>query len=186
MSFSDLPKVIIKYLFSFLDIKSQATFSLANKKYYKAFAYLRVIFKMIKHFHQDLLQYLYLPRIIEESQKISKPILLFTCENKQISFDIIKYLIESKSELNFNSKYKKSPLHLACKNRNSTLEIIKLLVESKSDLNLEDGDNNTPLHFACKNEKISYEIIQYLVESKSYLNYKNNYSCSPLHLAFKN
>ena len=84
------------------------------------------------------------------------------CENENISFEIIEYLVENKSDINLKDTFDYTPLHLACKNKNISSEIIKCLVEKKSDLNSKDTYNKNPLQFASENENISVEIIEYL------------------------
>ena len=101
------------------------------------------------------------------------------CNNNHI--DIIKFLVENKSDLNLANDFNSNPLHLACENKSVvSLDIVKYLVENKVELNSKNDDNYTPLHSACENTKISIEIVKFLIKNKSDLNLKNGKDETPL------
>ena len=49
--------------------------------------------------------------------------------------EIIKYLVENKSDLNSTNSRFDAPLHLACYNQQIKDEMIQYLIENKGDLN---------------------------------------------------
>ena len=127
------------------------------------------------------------------------------CRNENISFEIIEYLIQNKSQLNAIEEIKYShnknqPLHLACRNKNITIEIIKLLIENKANLNSTDQLENlnekqlnskeeieNTLHCAIKNKSISLEIIEYMIDKNCGLDVKDDYNQNlSIHLACQN
>ena len=101
------------------------------------------------------------------------------CENENINFETVKFLVDNKSNLNKADIKIFSPLHFACKNENATDEIIRYLIENKSDVRKMDNKHSL-LHLACSNETVNFEIIKTLIESNSSLNFRKNGN-TPLH-----
>ena len=107
--------------------------------------------------------------------------LLVALENKNVSFGIIKLLVESKCHMNENeSNNLNYTIQIALEN-DWPLSTIQYLVENKSALDTKNRQFDTPLHTACAIKETPIEIIKYLVENKSDLNSKNNRHFLPLH-----
>jgi hypothetical protein len=72
---------------------------------------------------------------VKENKEEFHPVtpLIFAVLNG-ISIEIIKYLIDCKSQLSIPSFIKDSVLHRACNTENISLEVIKCLIENKSDV----------------------------------------------------
>lgn len=69
-----------------------------------------------------------------------------------LSFEIIKYLVENKANLNDSKSEKR--LSLACENKNINLEIIQYLVENKADLNLKNKEGKSVPDIMCEKKEI--------------------------------
>ncbi|KAJ5071633.1 ankyrin repeat [Anaeramoeba ignava] len=118
----------------------------------------------------------------------------FACQNqKQNSFEIIKYLISKKADVNAQTnKGEETPLHFAIqfqKNKENSFQIIKYLIENGADVNVKNKRKETPLHFAIQyqsqNKENSFEIIKYLIDKGSDVNAKNITNKTPLYLLFQ-
>lgn len=198
----EIPKVLIRYLSSFLDLKSLFRFSSTNKEYRnlfydlrKGFIYLKEVgfdsdFKMKdkkkskKEFLKEVLLKKEISLLVNKIYK-STP-LQCACKDIDISFEMIKNFVDNKSDLNSMNNSFQIPLHYACRNEKVSLEIVQYLVENKSNLNSEKYYNGNPLHHAIQNNTISVDIIKYLVESKSDLNSQNCSKETCLQLVTKN
>ena len=181
MSFSDLPKFVLIHLCSYLDIKSNAIISLTNKKFYNTFSQMRELFKLIKLYSPQLLTQELPPtsQMIKKLNKQKISLLNFAFKSQTISTEMIKFLVENKSDLNLTNEHKNTALHLACQNKFISMETIKILVENKSNMNQFAIYKNTPLHYACESG-VPIEIIKYLVENKCDLNLKDYFENTPL------
>ncbi|KAJ5071634.1 ankyrin repeat [Anaeramoeba ignava] len=119
-------------------------------------------------------------------------ILLVKIKN-QNSFEIIKYLISKKADVNAQTnKGEETPLHFAIqfqKNKENSFEIIKYLIENGADVNVKNKRKEIPLHFAIQyqsqNKENSFEIIKYLLDKGSDVNAKNITNKTPLYLLFQ-
>ena len=103
----------------------------------------------------------------------------------QISFELIKFLIENKSALDFKSKDYSSAIHFAVKNANLTPPTLQYILENKATVNACNGSKETALTKALQVEKISIDIIKILIENKTDLNLSSKDS-SNLHHAARN
>ena len=134
MSFNNLPKFVFIHLCSYFDLKSHATFSLVNRSYYNRFLHLRELYKILlqKSIEKPSLKLdECISKIINQSQTESNPILHLACQNEKISTEMVKYLIENKSDLNLKVKYDFTPIHYVCKNKNISIELIKCSLKTK-------------------------------------------------------
>ena len=59
---------------------------------------------------------------IKSDKRYGEIALHLACRNENISFEIIKYLIENKSDLNSKDERNNIALHLACRNENISLK----------------------------------------------------------------
>ena len=80
--------------------------------------------------------------------------LYLACQSKQISLEIIKYLVEKKSDLNLKYERGNTLLHLACQNKHISLEIIEYLIEKGSVWNCENNGGDTPSNLIEQNKKL--------------------------------
>ncbi|KAJ5078599.1 ankyrin repeat ph and sec7 domain containing protein secg-related [Anaeramoeba ignava] len=132
------------------------------------------------------------------------------CENQnqnEYSFEIVKFLVSKKADINSLTKKKETPLHLIsdinsktenqqtplhliCQNQNQneySLEIVKFLVEKGADINSQNLNQTTPLHLICQNQnQYSFEIVKFLVEKGADINIQNLNQTTPLHLICQN
>ena len=109
------------------------------------------------------------------------------CDNKNIPLEVIKNLIENKSNINLPTNTNKStPLHLVTLHGDNFIHIFKFLIEKKAFINSVDKNGCTPLHLACSNGENSSEMINFLVKNKSNVDVINFSGSSPLILVCKN
>ncbi len=64
------------------------------------------------------------------------------------NFEICKFLISKKHDLNCINMFGQTPLHIAYINNNT--DIIQLLLESGASTDIRDNDNYSPIHFKKK------------------------------------
>ena len=122
MNVSELPKFVLLHLCSFFDLRSFATFSLTSKKSYHNFSHIRNLFKIMKQYHPKLAD-ITISQILKQTQNEFNSILHLACQNKYISIELIKYLVENKSDLNSLNGSKATPLHFCTQNENVSIEI---------------------------------------------------------------
>lgn len=97
------------------------------------------------------------------------------CSSDNIDFDIIKYLIEMKAELDHKKSYNNlNALQVVCKNQNSTVKVVQFLVEKNAFINISNIPTN-PLFLSCK-FNLDFQIIKYLIDQKSDFNLGDNSS----------
>ena len=181
MSLNQLPKVLLKYLSSFFDIKSFACFSLTNKKHQLLFSHIPKIFGLIRRGFPNTEKYQQIQFYTNEKIENNYTLLQICLLENKIENEMIKYLIDNKSDLNSKTKdkifvgfysyidYENTPLHLACKNPSVSFETVKYMIDCRYNLGATNYKNRNPLHLACKKINISPQIIKYLVEKKSIL-----------------
>ena len=152
----DLPKVLILFLSSFLDLDGFLNFSSTNQKYRSCFSEFRMIYSFLNQIG--------FIKKFESKDSLSN-------RKQKLKTDLSKKKFDQ-----LRDEKKNTPLHCALKNSSSSsslTEIIKYLVENKSDLNSTNSRFDTPLHLACYNQQIKDEMIQYLIENKGDLNSHN-------------
>ena len=220
MSFEALPSVLVKYICIFLedDIESFARFSITNKKHLNLFSHipqirslLKIYFPKIKYFSDSLqtflvekmnLNYTLLHIVLQEKKKQSLDLIKFLVEKKSdlnaltladnntpLSIACLNEFVsvEKKTDLNLKNYSKSSPLHLACSVQHVSCEMIKIFINNKTDLNEMNSLHSTPLHLLCKNKKVNKECLKLLIEFKSEINLQNKKNYdTPLHCAVKN
>ena len=183
MSIELLPTVILKYLSFFFDFESFVNFSLTNKRHLKMFSHVPTIYKMIKGYLPKIKLNLKLDKIIEHLKGRGINLLLKCCENRKMSIEMIKCLIENNSDLNVIDKStKNTPFHNSCRNKKVNFEIIKFLAENKAELNfINQNSKKTPLHCLSSNKSTCFQSLQYFVEKKGDLNMKDSFKRTPFH-----
>ena len=184
----DLPKVLIKHIASFFDLDSLLKFSSTNKIYRTVFSDKRELFCFLNQsgFIRNSKEELKAKKeklrkiIVSEELEFSSLVdtlrftpLHYACESEKMQIEMIKLIVEKKSDLNCFNSFQNSPLIYLSRNNEFTLETFRYLIEKKCDLNLLNNQGDSPLLTACFNPKISPEILKYLVENKSDLNLKN-------------
>ena len=197
----DLPKALILFLSHFFDLDSLVNFSSTNQRYKAYFSEFKKIYSFSRN--NNFFKYFEKKTNLSTKKQFLKNallkkefgILLDVYENTLLHyasqydsppFEIVKYLIENKIDVNSKNKFNDISLHCAFENKNISFEIIKYLIENKSKINLNNSSRCTPLHYACKNKNISIEIIKYLIENKSDLNSTNTDDQTPLYYLSKN
>ena len=105
--------------------------------------------------------------------------------NTEIKTEIVKYLIEKKSEINIKDKNGYTALFLATLNKKINLDLIKILVENKAEINGTDKKKNNVLHnlFDFTDCSNTIHIIQYLLSNKAIINQVGPKKNTPLHIA---
>ena len=98
-------------------------------------------------------------------------------DNKQV----MKYLVESKVDVNLKNNHSNTPLHQAFIDK-ADIGNIKYLVENKADLNLKDNRGYTPF-FVARANNTHIETIKYLVKMKADIDLKNDDGDTLLHEA---
>ena len=100
----------------------------------------------------------------------------------------VKWLLEQKARVDFQTQLKKTPLHLACIKRN--FPITRLLVQYKADIQAKDYSNKTPFHYLAfslnneaDDEKLRLEMMQWLAEQKADIYAQDKVLDTPLHMA---
>ncbi len=78
--------------------------------------------------------------------------------------DIIKFLIDSGFDVNYQFKDKTTLLHLACKNNDK--EAVEMLLRKKAHVNTKDEDGFTPIDIALHHALCNPKIIQMFLEEK--------------------
>ena len=105
--------------------------------------------------------------------------------NKNCSdIEILKYLIEIKSDLNRQNNFSSSsPLHYAIKASQPSLEVIKLLIKNRAVINSVDKKGKNALYYSLKGKlnQISTFLIEKLADVNSIYNKKK----TPLFIAIK-
>lgn len=96
---------------------------------------------------------------------------------------IVRYLLESKADVNALDSSKNTPLILAIKGKN--LDLIKILLSYKPSLLLKNIDSNTVFHLVAtiSDKEILEELFKY--HSTDVLNVKNAYGFMPLDIAIQ-
>ena len=195
-SLNDLPPVIVKYMGqSFFDIKTILIFSSINKKYKTIFSDLREIYLLLvkSKFYQkfrstvplklDKNEFYEKILIKKEFDKLGSSIMLFSCGKNDFDFEIVKYFIDNKCDLNSRDSYGNTPFLQACQYRES-IELLRYLVEKGSDIKAKNKLNKSSLQLPLSTFmwKLNLEKIKYLVEIKGDLNQIDEDNNTPLSL----
>ena len=153
------------------------SFSLTNKRHFNLHPQAALIFKSAKKSFPELKNEITLEICLRyKSGNGSNTLLHFELKNQVINYDLIRALIEHKSDLESLNDSKLNPLHIATKSK-SSIAIINLMIEKKSPISNCDKFGNIPLHYATKNENL--EVIKLVVEKSSSLNLQNNLKSTP-------
>ena len=183
-----LPNVMVKYICSFLDLRSFASFSFTSKKYYKLFMHIPIIFKNTKKFFPNVNLNKSIQHFTQLKRKHGEETLLHLITKsteKTIKPEMLKLLVECNADLNAKDMNGNRALECALKNHHISLDIIKFLFESKAEL--IDRNTNGLLHCAFEREHdVAIELIQYLIDKKCNLNALNSFGNTPLHFAARN
>ena len=87
-----------------------------------------------------------------------------------IETQTLKYVIESKSDLNAENITKNTPLHFFLfQNNNIQIENLKILLENKANINAKNTYGHNPLMGALEHNA-SKEMIYYMIENKADIN----------------
>jgi ankyrin repeat protein len=101
------------------------------------------------------------------------------CMEEKNTAEMVKYLLEKKSNINEQNHRKNTALHSTVENeKNLNLEVIKFLIENKIEINKKEFSGLTALHKACSNDVINKEVITLLIESKSEIDSKDEFGKS--------
>ena len=100
---------------------------------------------------------------------------LTLCTN-QTDIEILKYMIENKSDLNpeYDNPLFHAPIHLS-------IDCVRYLIERKCDVKYKNNQNETAMYFACLNGNTKKEMIELLIQSNASVNFFNKKRISPLH-----
>ncbi|XP_041351820.1 serine/threonine-protein phosphatase 6 regulatory ankyrin repeat subunit B-like [Gigantopelta aegis] len=99
---------------------------------------------------------------------------------REMSFELVKALVESGAELNTVHKYmSECPLHIAVKKQ--SFELVSYLVNKESKVNIPDKMGRTPFHLAVHLKES--HIALYLLQNGADPNTKDEMGNSPLHSA---
>ncbi|GAB5563951.1 MAG: hypothetical protein Wins2KO_10140 [Winogradskyella sp.] len=90
---------------------------------------------------------------------------------------VLNYLIEAKSNLNFQDKNGYTALHFA--SQNGHYAIIETLIKNGADLNMKDVYGNPPIWTAIMNTKDDFSIVKILLLNNADIESENNYGKSP-------
>lgn len=96
-----------------------------------------------------------------------------------IHFEMCKFLLSQKVDINSSAQYGLKPLHTAV--RTGELDIIKLLVQKGADINGKTDDGVTPLILAVSSRNL--EVVKYLLSKKADVNMTASDNTNPLSLA---
>ena len=158
-------KYVINYL---LESKS----SIKNT----ASTYLEVLIKN-NEIDIELLEYLKKKETIVPSNFFfnKDPLLLF-CKHEKINTQIIDFLLQNKSSINFRcNKDDLLPIELALNNVHSDINIIKHFMKNKSHINL---DSCLSHHFSIPKQNL--QIIKLLIRNKAKLSYQTKFFNNPI------
>jgi hypothetical protein len=172
-----LPKVLLNYLSSFLDLESFSNFVVINKKFYCYFSHILILHKMIKSIIPNEKLKVRIKDIINYLKKYKKETLLVqACKNDKITLDLLKSLVENKCDLNSIDKLTlNTPFYNFCRNPNFTVEMLNYLIVNKCDLNLQHpSTHKVPFINACENKNVSLDIIKCLIDNKTNLNFQGD------------
>ncbi|XP_058459318.1 uncharacterized protein LOC131435441 [Malaya genurostris] len=96
--------------------------------------------------------------------------------------ELVKILLESKSDVNATNDKNWMPLHAASLNGHT--EVVKMLIQHGADVNCKILDGCTPLHYAVETGRL--EITKQLLEHGAYVDPKDKtFNNTPLHYAAK-
>jgi ankyrin repeat protein len=141
-------------------------------------------FLLHKNIELEVIKYLVENKALLNSTENS-PFLL-ACSKKNLSQEMLEYLISQNSNVNVKDKQDNTALHFLCKNEKCSLEMLKYLISQNSNVNAKDKQDNTALHFLCKNENCSPEMLDYLISQNSNVNAKDKQDNTALHFLCKN
>jgi len=147
--------------------------------------------------------YIELPENLDEAY----PLLHTACKNKNVTLEIVKYLMDTFPEpqgewstSNFcpNNETEAYPIHCACSNKDCPNDVIRFLVEQDPEALkhlciVDEGIHNhnefyiegLPLHYyLARNLNIDIDIVKMLVERypQSLMTSDENWPCYPIHV----
>jgi len=154
-------------------------------------------------------QYIELPKAYEEGNEIEQfPFLHMACRNKNVTLEIVKYIIDTFPNPNGEWSSDKFcpcetevyPLHLACCNEDCPSDVIKFLVEHYPSAleqlcTIDEGIHpnhpecyiqGLPLHYYLLRDKnVDFDTVRMLVEAypQSLMTFDEEWPCYPIHLA---
>ena len=86
------------------------------------------------------------------------------------SIEVIRYLINSKININSGNKNGNTVLHKACKNKKLDFGLIKFIIDNGGFVNRDNLKEQTPIYFLLKNKNFTLDIVDYLVENGAKFN----------------
>jgi ankyrin repeat protein len=169
-------------------------FSLTNKKYYQLFGYFGEMYELVKvHYSKDLDLEMNPSYFAKKNNQYYQNVLLLHFmklnhnpkKNKSITFDLVKFLIENKSVIDFRDKSSNSSLHLAASNDFFSTDILRLLIDGKAMIGAVNGDRKFAVACCFNSKEINFDKIKFLIESKSPLQLDRKKVSTVLHFACK-
>ena len=113
-----------------------------------------------ENFSTEMIELLIPHSNLDLKNKDGKTALMIACENKKINPEIIKLLIDSKSEIDLQDNFRKSPLHFyANAQSQKNPKILQFFFESKANLNAQDKSGVISI-FSFLKATITHRIIR--------------------------
>ena len=138
-----------------------------------------ISFEMVKYFVENKAD------LNEKHKKKNSTTLHLASNNSEVTPEILRFLIENKSDPKLVDSELNTPLHYACKNWNISTERLDVLIR-ETNLGIFNQKNFSPFHCACKNSFINLGMIKFLVEKKCDIFLQNNKGNTPFHLICQN
>ena len=98
----------------------------------------------------------------------------------------MRFLVESKPNLNIHNKYLEKHLIRANENNIFSFQILVYLIQNNCNLNSRELAGYSILHFACNAKNISLRYVKFLVKANCFVNVEDKNGNTPIHFAVMN
>ncbi|KAJ3437053.1 ankyrin repeat-containing protein [Anaeramoeba flamelloides] len=136
------------------------------------------IFFMCKNISQTLPMIKMLVKY--ENKKTLAPLLRYPLSISNPNHQIIGYLIQSGSNVNYKEDNSNTPLHYLAKNNNISIKLLDILLSNGAMINSLNSSNETPLFFYLRTGNVQSEIINWFILNGAKIDIRDIYGNSPL------
>ncbi|KAJ3436777.1 ankyrin repeat-containing protein [Anaeramoeba flamelloides] len=113
------------------------------------------------------------PNLLSFSREFSA--FMFLCKNRNVTTEMIQYLLDSGGDITLMSKGGWLPLLYLCQNKFITFELLAFLLKHQKNVNNQDMYGNTALVALCKKSYVPYTLIKLLLDAGAKTNFINNF-----------
>ena len=117
--------------------------------------------------------------------EIGASALRLICENKHLSAEMLKLMLDFGANPNDEQKTGDSILHLVSRNKHVDSKMLSLLLEKGANPNEKDSTQKTPFHHISCNEYVNHQMVSFFLDHGA-LNLPDSSLNTPFHLFLDN